>query len=104
MPTPVAYFGAFHLRTGCCVSVTGSHNPADYNGFKIVVGGETLSGDAIVDLYARIAEDRLLADTDQGVLLGALVVLVDFMPGAVREKVGVGGPDWFAHSVDLTVQ
>ncbi len=58
-PTPVVYFGAFHLRTGCCVSVTGSHNPPDYNGFKIVVGGETLSGDAITDLYARIAEDRL---------------------------------------------
>src|SRR5690606_39077206 len=41
------------------VSVTGSHNPPDYNGFKIVVGGETLSGDAITDLHARIAEDRL---------------------------------------------
>lgn len=59
VPTPVAYFGAYHLRTGCCISLTGSHNPPDYNGFKIVVGGETLSGDAIVDLYARIAEDRL---------------------------------------------
>src|SRR5690606_23729966 len=52
-PTPVVYFGAYHLRTGCCVSVTGSHNPPDYNGFKIVVGGETLSGAAITDLYAR---------------------------------------------------
>ena len=50
---------AYHLRTGCCVAVTGSHNPPDYNGFKIVVGGETLSGNAITDLYARIAEDRL---------------------------------------------
>jgi phosphomannomutase/phosphoglucomutase len=39
--------------------VTGSHNPPDYNGFKIVVGGETLSGDTIVDLYDRIAGDRL---------------------------------------------
>jgi phosphomannomutase / phosphoglucomutase len=58
-PTPVVYFGAYHLRAGCCVSVTGSHNPPDYNGFKIVVGGETLSGDAITDLYARIADDRL---------------------------------------------
>ncbi|MEP6633875.1 MAG: phosphomannomutase/phosphoglucomutase, partial [Luteimonas sp.] len=58
-PTPVIYFGAFHLRTGCCISVTGSHNPPDYNGFKIVVGGETLSGDAITDLHSRIAEDRL---------------------------------------------
>ncbi|WP_202845147.1 phosphomannomutase/phosphoglucomutase [Luteimonas saliphila] len=58
-PTPVVYFGAFHLRTGCCISVTGSHNPPDYNGFKIVVGGETLSGDTITDLYARIADGRL---------------------------------------------
>ncbi|HEY0659741.1 MAG TPA: phosphomannomutase/phosphoglucomutase [Lysobacter sp.] len=58
-PTPVVYFGAYHVRAGSCVSVTGSHNPPDYNGFKIVVGGETLSGDAIVDLYSRIAEDRL---------------------------------------------
>ncbi|RDZ26803.1 phosphomannomutase/phosphoglucomutase [Lysobacter silvisoli] len=58
-PTPVIYFGAYHLRAGSCVSVTGSHNPPDYNGFKIVVGGTTLSGDAITDLYARIADDRL---------------------------------------------
>ncbi len=58
-PTPLVYFGAFHLRAGSCVSVTGSHNPPDYNGFKVVVGGETLSGDAVTDLYARIAEDRL---------------------------------------------
>ncbi len=58
-PTPVTYFGAFHLRTGCCISVTGSHNPPDYNGFKIVVGGLTLSGDAIADLHRRIADGRL---------------------------------------------
>ena len=63
-PTPVVYFGGYHLRTGCGVAITGSHNPPDYNGFKIVIGGETLSGDAIKDLHARIAEDRLLtADT-----------------------------------------
>jgi phosphomannomutase/phosphoglucomutase len=58
-PTPLVYFGAYQLRAGSCVSVTGSHNPPDYNGFKVVVGGETLSGDTITDLYRRIAEDRL---------------------------------------------
>jgi phosphomannomutase / phosphoglucomutase len=58
-PTPVVYFGAFQLNTGCCIALTGSHNPPDYNGFKIVVGGETLHGGAIQDLYARIAEGRL---------------------------------------------
>jgi phosphomannomutase/phosphoglucomutase len=59
VPTPVVYFANFHLRTGCGVSVTGSHNPPNYNGFKIVVDGETLAGDAIQNLYARIAENRL---------------------------------------------
>jgi phosphomannomutase/phosphoglucomutase len=67
-PTPVTYFGAYHLRAGSCVSVTGSHNPPDYNGFKVVVGGETLSGDAIVDLYSRIADDRLHAAPSPGSL------------------------------------
>jgi phosphomannomutase/phosphoglucomutase len=59
VPTPVVYFASYHLNTGCGVAVTGSHNPRDYNGFKIVVAGETLSGDAIQELYARIAENRL---------------------------------------------
>jgi len=68
-PTPLVYFGGFQLRTGCGVAVTGSHNPPDYNGFKIVVGGETLSGAAITDLYARIAEDRLHVAGNPGNLL-----------------------------------
>ena len=60
-PTPLVYFGTFQLHTGSGIAVTGSHNPPDYNGFKIVVGGETLSGQTIQELYARIAENRLLA-------------------------------------------
>ena len=60
VPTPVVYFGCYHLNTGSGVSVTGSHNPPDYNGFKIVLGGETLSEDSIQALYARIAESRFV--------------------------------------------
>ncbi|MCC5857227.1 MAG: phosphomannomutase/phosphoglucomutase [Ectothiorhodospiraceae bacterium] len=56
VPTPVSYFATYHLGTGSCVMITGSHNPPDYNGFKIMLGGETLSGDAIQDLYRRIRE------------------------------------------------
>ncbi|HEX7801139.1 MAG TPA: phosphomannomutase/phosphoglucomutase [Pseudoxanthomonas sp.] len=67
-PTPVAYFAAYHLRTGSSVAVTGSHNPPDYNGFKIVVGGQTLSGDAITDLYTRISENRLHQAASPGTL------------------------------------
>jgi phosphomannomutase/phosphoglucomutase len=58
VPTPVVYFGCYHLNTGSGISVTGSHNPPDYNGFKIVLGGETLSEDAIQNLYARISESK----------------------------------------------
>ncbi|MDQ1091581.1 phosphomannomutase/phosphoglucomutase [Xanthomonas sacchari] len=65
-PTPVVYFAAYHLRAGSCVAVTGSHNPADYNGFKIVVGGETLSGAAIADLHARISAGRLPVADEPG--------------------------------------
>jgi phosphomannomutase/phosphoglucomutase len=59
VPTPVVYFGTYHLHTGCGIAVTGSHNPPDYNGFKVMVGGTTLSGDAITDLHERIAGRRL---------------------------------------------
>jgi phosphomannomutase/phosphoglucomutase len=52
--TPMTYFAAQHLETGCSTMVTGSHNPPDYNGLKMVVDGTTLAGDAIQDLRARI--------------------------------------------------
>jgi phosphomannomutase / phosphoglucomutase len=54
VPTPVTYFAAHHLGCGSCVSVTGSHNPPEYNGLKMVVDGHTLSGDEIQRLRARI--------------------------------------------------
>jgi phosphomannomutase/phosphoglucomutase len=62
VPTPVVYYAAYRFNTGCGVAVTGSHNPPDYNGFKIVVGGETLSEDAIQDLYRRISSGALTSD------------------------------------------
>ncbi|MDE2154772.1 MAG: phosphomannomutase/phosphoglucomutase [Xanthomonadaceae bacterium] len=59
VPTPVVYYAAYRFNTGCGVAVTGSHNPPDYNGFKIVIGGETLAEGAIQDLYQRIASGAL---------------------------------------------
>jgi phosphomannomutase / phosphoglucomutase len=66
VPTPVVYYAAYRFNTGCGVAVTGSHNPPDYNGFKIVVGGETLSEGAIQDLYQRIATGALDSDGKGG--------------------------------------
>ena len=60
VPTPLTYFAAHHLGVHSCVSVTGSHNPPDYNGLKIVLGGQTLHGPLIQDLRRRIVEDDLV--------------------------------------------
>jgi phosphomannomutase/phosphoglucomutase len=56
------YFAAYHLDTRSGVMVTGSHNPPDYNGLKILLGGETLAAEAIQDLRRRIVE----GDLEQG--------------------------------------
>ncbi|MGI8896034.1 MAG: phosphomannomutase/phosphoglucomutase, partial [Casimicrobiaceae bacterium] len=57
--TPMTYFAAHHLHTGCSVMVTGSHNPPDYNGLKMVVAETTLSGDDIQAVRMRIERGNL---------------------------------------------
>lgn len=54
VPTPLLYFATNILPTQSGVMLTGSHNPANYNGLKIVIGGETLSETKIQKLYQRI--------------------------------------------------
>ncbi|HEX2566001.1 MAG TPA: phosphomannomutase/phosphoglucomutase [Burkholderiales bacterium] len=58
-PTPVTYFAAHQLGCGSCVSVTGSHNPPDYNGLKVVIGGDTLYGDDIQEVRKRVESGNL---------------------------------------------
>jgi phosphomannomutase / phosphoglucomutase len=59
VPTPMVYFAAYQLQTNCAVMLTGSHNPPDYNGLKMVLDGETLSGDTILSLRTRIEQNNL---------------------------------------------
>jgi phosphomannomutase / phosphoglucomutase len=59
VPTPMVYFAAYQLQTNCAVMLTGSHNPPDYNGLKMVLDGETLSGDTIQSLRTRIEQNNL---------------------------------------------
>ncbi len=54
VPTPVLYFATHFLGSNSGVMVTGSHNPPDYNGFKMVIAGKTLSGEAIQGLRKRM--------------------------------------------------
>lgn len=59
-PTPLVYFAAFELDTQSAVALTGSHNPPSYNGLKMVIAGETLSGDRIQGLKERIERSDLM--------------------------------------------
>src|SRR5215813_11424401 len=59
VPSPVVYFAQQHLDPAAAVMITGSHNPAEDNGFKLMVGAETLYGDAIAAIRDRV--EALLA-------------------------------------------
>ncbi len=66
VPTPLLYFATYHLKTGSGVMITGSHNAAEYNGLKIMLAGNTLSGDDIQELRDLTTQEQ--QTTDQGEL------------------------------------
>jgi phosphomannomutase/phosphoglucomutase len=61
VPTPSLYFAVHHLDADGGVQVTGSHNPPEFNGFKMVLQGLPFAGDDIQDLRRRIEADRFAA-------------------------------------------
>ena len=74
VPTPVLYYAAVQLGSGCGVMVTGSHNPVDYNGFKLMVGGETPPPEQIRGLRQRMMGGDVLRGA-------GTYVQRDFIPG-----------------------
>lgn len=62
-PTPLTYFSMFHLDLDGAIMVTGSHNPAEYNGFKIGRDRTTIHGEAIQKLRSLMEKDLPLAPT-----------------------------------------
>ncbi len=64
--TPMVYFATHHFDTGSGVIVTGSHNPPEYNGLKMMVAGDTLSGEAIQDLRRLIETEAFVVPVKTG--------------------------------------
>ena len=58
VPTPVLYYAAAVHEADAGMQITGSHNPPEYNGFKMTIGGRSFFGDSIQTLRSRIAEKR----------------------------------------------
>ncbi len=88
VPTPVAYFAAHNLGCGSCVMVTGSHNPPEYNGLKMVIAGGTLSGDEIQDLRRRIESGRLASGAGKRTQADVVDAYVERIAGDVRPARG----------------
>ncbi len=59
VPTPLLYYATHELDTGTGIMITGSHNPPEYNGLKMMIGGVTLAEGAIQDLYQRLLNNDL---------------------------------------------
>ena len=66
VPTPVLYFATHHLKTGSGVSITGSHNPPEYNGLKMMMAGATLYGEGIQALRQRLEQGRIVTASERG--------------------------------------
>ncbi|MBS1829463.1 MAG: phosphomannomutase/phosphoglucomutase [Acidobacteria bacterium] len=78
VPTPLLYFSVFHLHTAGGVMITGSHNPSDYNGFKVMHGKSTIYGESIQHLRRLIEA----GDFEQG---EGKLSTADVMPAYVDE-------------------
>jgi len=68
LPTPLLYFALHHLKIANGLMITGSHNPKNYNGVKIVLNNKTLFGDDIFELYTDINKDIVIKNIQKGIL------------------------------------
>lgn len=101
VPSPVLYFATHHLDTNSGVMITGSHNPSDYNGIKMVLNGTTLSDGGIAKIYQDIIAGQFVdgagSYSEQNILSAYMQTILDRVKLARPLKVvidcgnGVGG-------------
>lgn len=60
VPTPLVYFTVFYKKKEAAVMITGSHNPPEFNGFKVMIGEDTLHGPEIMDIYDIINDKQII--------------------------------------------
>ena len=103
VPTPVLYFSVHHLHVDAGVMITGSHNPAEYNGFKMMTATKSVFGAAIQEIHQILLADEFSSGAGGLVLADAVTPYVDevaaqFSGLSRRVKVvidagnGTGGP------------
>jgi len=90
VPTPALYLALHVLDVDGGIQVTGSHNPSEFNGFKMVLGGSTLHGDDIQELRQLIEADDF--DTGDGDLEADATVLAQYVEAVVSRNGPISRP------------
>lgn len=88
VPSPVMYFATYHLKSRTGVVVTGSHNPAEYNGIKIVLNGKTLAAEGIQKIYTRINERKFHQGSGH---LSSVDIIPDYIH-CIKERIHLSRP------------
>jgi len=84
IPTPLLYFSVFEEKKEAGVMITGSHNPAEHNGFKMMAGEETLYGPAIQEIYGLVRGGRFAEGRGEARALDIIPVYEDYVASRVR--------------------
>jgi len=83
VPTPLVYFSLFHWNLDGGIQITGSHNPSDYNGFKVCLGRESLHGAGIQDLRRRMEDGVVVSGSGSVTARAVIPPYIDFVTGNV---------------------
>lgn len=84
VPTPLLYFSVFHMKKEAGVMITGSHNPPEHNGFKMMAGHDTLHGAEIQELYEIIRQGRFARGEGRASTLHIVPEYMNYVAGNVR--------------------
>lgn len=84
IPTPLLYFTVFHKKKPAGVMITGSHNPPEHNGFKMMAGEETLYGPDIQDIYRLVAAGRFREGRGKRAIYDIRPEYLDYVAGGIR--------------------
>lgn len=86
VPTPLVYFSVYYKKKEAAVMITGSHNPPEFNGFKVMVGEETLYGPEIQEIYRLIKAKSFSLSEQKGTVThyDPVPEYVDYVAGQVK--------------------
>lgn len=84
VPTPLLYFAAHYMGNGCGAMLTGSHNPAEYNGLKVMMRGDTLYEDSIQALRTRVESGNLVSGEGSMQVIDVIPSYVERITSDVR--------------------